>query len=80
MQIANGDSNVRSDCLQDQVIKELNFKHILVKSMIDAQLFLQSQHLTQNKYILSQLYEQLLLVIITVHGSTCEMSVTFVRF
>jgi len=80
MQRANDDSNVRSDCLQDQEIKELNFMHILVKSMIDAQLVLQSQLLTQSEYILSQLYEQSRREIIIVRGSTREVSVTFVRF
>jgi len=80
MQRASDDSNVRSDCLQDQEIKELNFMHILVKSMIDAQLVLQSQLLTQSEYILSQLYEQSRREIIIVRGSTREVSVTFVRF
>ena len=41
--ITNDDSKERSDCFQDQTIKELNFMHFLVKSMIDAQLFLRSQ-------------------------------------
>jgi hypothetical protein len=68
------------NCRQDQAIKELNCMHILFKSMIDAQLFLRSQLLTQSEYLLSQLYDQLRREIITLHGSTCEMSVTFVRF
>ena len=80
MQIANEVPNVRSDSLQDQTIKELNFMLILVKSMNDAQLFLQSQPLTQSEYILSRLYDQSRREIITLHGSTCEVSVTFVRF
>lgn len=80
MQIPNDDSTVRSDRLQDQAIKELNFMHILVKSMMDAQLFLQSQLLNQSEYILSQLHDQSCREIITLHGSTCELSVTFVRF
>jgi hypothetical protein len=80
MQIANDDSNVRSVRLQDQAIKELNFMYILVKSTIDAQLFLQSQLLTQSEYILSQLYDQSRREIITLHGSACEVSVTLVRF
>jgi len=54
--------------------------HILVKSMIDSQLFLQSQFLTQSEYILSRLYDQSRREIIIVRGSTCEVSVTFVRF
>jgi hypothetical protein len=71
---------VRSDCLQDQVIKELNFMRILIKSMIDAQLFLQSQLLPQSECVLSQLYDQSRREIITLRGSTCEVPVTFVLF
>jgi len=44
--------------------------HILIKSMIDAQLYLQSQLLPQSEYVLSQLYDQSRREIITLHGST----------
>ena len=80
MQIAKDDSNVSSVRLQDQAIKELNFMRILVRLIIDAQLFLQSQLLTQSEYILSQFYDKSRREIITLRASTCEVSVTFVRF